>query len=99
MSNQQPFQSTVTFDQMSVRTTYNTSVEVEKSTLRRPYRITLEQGQDGWFVVKSPDLPAVITQGKTEEEAVKNGFEAVVAVLEELGESSDFNLIVSRIYG
>jgi predicted RNase H-like HicB family nuclease len=79
--------------------TFTIRAESPKFALRKPYRIFLRQGQDGWIVVTSPDLPAVVTQGRTEQEAVRNGFEAVMAVLEELGENTDFNLIVSKIYG
>jgi predicted RNase H-like HicB family nuclease len=99
MSTQELFQNTAVFDQMSVTSIFTVSEEPQKSALRTPYRISLKKGHDGWIVVTSPDLPAVVTQGRTEEEAVKNGFEAVMAVLEELGKSTDFNLIVSRIYG
>ena len=37
----------------------------------------------GWYVVQCVELPAAITQGKTEEEAMKNIKDAIELVLEE----------------
>lgn len=41
------------------------------------FKITLEQDEDGWYIVTVPALPGCISQGKTEEEAKKNIAEAI----------------------
>lgn len=41
------------------------------------FKITLEQDEDGWYIVTVPALPGCISQGKTEEEAKKNFAEAI----------------------
>ena len=68
--------------------------KVEESVIRRSYRIVLEKGQDGWIVVRCPDLQGVVTQGKTEAEAIRNAIEAIELMLEELGKDNKFNIIV-----
>jgi predicted RNase H-like HicB family nuclease len=46
--------------------------------------VRLEKDPDtGWYVVQCVELPATITQGKTEEEAMKNIKDAIALVLEE----------------
>lgn len=62
------------------------------SDLKKSFRITLEQGQDGWIVVTSPDIDSLVTQGKTEKEAIDNAREAIDLLLEE-DEKKDFNLL------
>ena len=42
-----------------------------------------ERSDTGWYVVQCVELPAAITQGKTEEEAMKNIKDAIELVLEE----------------
>ena len=77
---------------------YIVNKQPENSVLRRSITVDLEKGKDGWIVVTSPDLPAVVTQGKTDEEATRNALYAVMAVLEELGDSSEISLTVTRKY-
>lgn len=71
-------------------------IEIEESILRQTYRISLEQGQDGWIVAKCLDLAGVVTQGKTEDEAIINAIEAIELMLEELNEDKAFNVMVTR---
>jgi predicted RNase H-like HicB family nuclease len=52
--------------------------------MERTYRIVIEPGEDGWFVVTVPALPGCITQGKTLEESETNAREAIEAYLESL---------------
>jgi predicted RNase H-like HicB family nuclease len=61
---------------------------------KETYRIYLQKGQDGWIVVTSADLKALVTQGKTEDEAIGNAYEATELLLEESGQKKDFNLVV-----
>lgn len=87
-------------DLMSVSTTaisnpHTISTKSESSALKA-YTIALEKGQDGWIVVKCPDLPGVVTQGKTEEEAINNAIEAIGLMLEDLGLDKEFNIMVIR---
>jgi predicted RNase H-like HicB family nuclease len=41
------------------------------------FKITIEQDEDGWYIVTVPALPGCVSQGKTEEEAKKNIAEAI----------------------
>jgi predicted RNase H-like HicB family nuclease len=44
--------------------------------------VTLIQDEDGVFVAECPSIPGCVSQGKTEEEAVKNVREAIRECLE-----------------
>lgn len=46
-----------------------------------PYRLNLEADPDGGFVVTSPDVPELVTQGETQDEAIENAREAMLAAL------------------
>mgnify|MGYP001056636431 CR=1 FL=1 len=41
------------------------------------FTITIEQDEDGIFVVECPAIPGCISQGKTEKEAVENIKDAI----------------------
>ncbi len=45
------------------------------------FHVTLEQNEDGWFVVECPALPGCVSQGRDEEEALENIKEAITAWL------------------
>jgi len=45
------------------------------------FHVTIEQAEDGWFVVECPALPGCVSQGKNEEEALQNIKEAITAWL------------------
>jgi len=45
------------------------------------FHVTMEEAEDGWFVVECPALPGCVSQGKTETEALTNIKEAIVAWL------------------
>jgi len=45
-------------------------------------KVIVEQGEDGYFVAHCPSLKSCWTQGKTEEEALKNIQEAIELYLE-----------------
>jgi predicted RNase H-like HicB family nuclease len=82
---------------MSTTTTVNDTVPVvfkEGIDTKETFRIYLQEGQDGWIVVTSPDLAPLVTQGKTEEEAIANAYQAAELLLEESGLNKDFNLLV-----
>ena len=44
--------------------------------------ITIEQDEDGIFVVECPSIPGCISQGKTEQEALENIEDAIKQCLE-----------------
>ena len=48
------------------------------------YRVTIEQDEDGMFVVEAPSLPGCVSQGKTRPEAMANIQEAIAAYMESL---------------
>ena len=58
------------------------------------YRIYLDPGQDGWLVVTSPDLKTIITQGKNEDEAIRNAYDLVHLLHEEEHSTKEFNLVI-----
>ena len=45
------------------------------------FHVTVEEAEDGWFVVECPRWPGCVSQGKTEAEALTNIREAIVAWL------------------
>lgn len=50
----------------------------------RTFTVRLKKDPDsGWYAVRCVELPEAISQGKTEEEALKNIKEAIELVLEE----------------
>lgn len=46
------------------------------------FTITLNQDEDGAFISECPAIPGCISQGKTEEEAVRNIGDAIRVCLE-----------------
>lgn len=54
--------------------------------MREPmeYRISLQKGQDGYYVAQCLEVPGAISQGRTKEEALRNVKEALELVLEVL---------------
>ncbi len=45
------------------------------------FHVTLSKAEDGWIVAECPSLPGCVSQGKDEEEALKNIKEAITAWL------------------
>ena len=50
----------------------------------RNWTVVLEKDEDGYFVATVSELPAVVTQGKTREEALANAREAIALYLDYL---------------
>jgi len=48
------------------------------------YRVTIEQDEDGVYVVTCPALPGCISQGNSREDALKNIKNAIEGYLESL---------------
>ena len=44
--------------------------------------VTLYQDEDGWYVTECPIIPGCMSQGKTEQEALRNIQEAIQLCLE-----------------
>lgn len=53
------------------------------------YRVTIEQDEDGVFVVECPALPGCISQGATRDEALTNIKDAIEGYLESLRQHGD----------
>ena len=53
------------------------------------YGLVLEQGEDGWIVVRFPSFPGTITQGRTLEEALVNAREALELTIECMREDGE----------
>ncbi len=45
------------------------------------FHVVLERAEDGWVVAECPALPGCVSQGRTEQEALDNVREAIVAWL------------------
>ncbi|MBI2445277.1 type II toxin-antitoxin system HicB family antitoxin [Candidatus Micrarchaeota archaeon] len=41
------------------------------------FKVVLEKDEDGWITATVPSLPGCISQGKTEDEAIKNIRDAI----------------------
>ena len=50
------------------------------------FKVVIEEGEDGYYVVTVPSLPGCISQGKTKEEALENIKEAIELYLDVLQE-------------
>ena len=63
--------------------------------------VTIEKGQDGFFVVECPTLPGCVSQGKTEEEGLKNIREAILGWLkveaEKIAEEAPKKIMVCQV--
>ncbi len=46
------------------------------------FTVTLEVGEDGYWIAECPAIPGCLSQGKTREEALKNIGEAIGLCLE-----------------
>jgi antitoxin HicB len=46
------------------------------------YRYALERQENGWWLVRFPNIPEALTEGETEEEARVNAIDCVVTALE-----------------
>jgi antitoxin HicB len=46
------------------------------------YRYSLEREENGWWLVRFPAIPEALTEGETEEEALANALDCVIAALE-----------------
>jgi predicted RNase H-like HicB family nuclease len=53
------------------------------------FRVTIEQDEDGLFIVEVPALPGCLSQGRTRTEAIENIKEAIAACLEGLNAHSE----------
>jgi len=45
------------------------------------FHVSLQAAEDGWIVAECPALPGCVSQGRDEEEALKNIKEAITAWL------------------
>ena len=52
--------------------------------MKRFYRVTLEQDEDGVFVASVPELPGCVSDGKTRKQALKNVKDAIAGYLASL---------------
>jgi antitoxin HicB len=46
------------------------------------YQYILEPQENGWWLVRFPEIPEALTEGETEEEARTNAIDCVIAALE-----------------
>lgn len=60
------------------------------------YHVVLEKQKEGGYTAYIPELPGCISEGETEEEALKNIKEAMELYLEEL-KSSNLETSLTRV--
>ena len=70
------------------------SFMTESLVTKQSYRIVLEEDEDGRIVARSLDLQGLVTDGATEDEAIRNAYEAAEGILEARGLEKEFNLII-----
>jgi len=71
---------------------------VQSNYYPKIYKIILEKDEDGRVVVTCPEIKGVVTDGKDIDEAIKNAYEAIHAMLASLGKNAEhFNLIYDEI--
>jgi predicted RNase H-like HicB family nuclease len=70
--------------------------KVTSARLVQAYRVILETDEDGRVVATSPDIQGAVTDGKDEDEALRNAVEAIQAVLDSMNVDKDFILIPSH---
>ena len=46
------------------------------------YRYILEPQENGWWLVRFPEIPEALTEGETEEEAHANAIDCIITALE-----------------
>ena len=79
-------------------TTEEGELAVQSNDYPTMYKIILEKDEDGRVVVTCPELKGVVTDGKDTNEAIKNAYESIQAMLGSLGKSAEhFNLIYDEI--
>ena len=76
-----------------IKTILAESMESATSSSFEIYHIHLQQDEDGRYVATCPSLPGVVTDGATEDEALDNVKEAILAVHEAKGITKDFMII------
>ena len=69
------------FKRHLVDNTYNLSTS---KGINMKFRIIIEQDEDGIFVAECPNLPGVVSQGKTRDEAIANVKDAIEGYLASL---------------
>lgn len=58
------------------------------------YIVILKEDEDGRFVATCPQLQGMVTDGATEREALENSHDAIEAILEDMGDMKEFNIVV-----
>ena len=49
--------------------------------MRKSFKVIVEQDEDGVFIVRVPELPGCVSDGRTKSEALKNMKEAIEGYL------------------
>lgn len=61
---------------------HDTYVSVTVVVRRKPIRLRLHVDEDGGYWVDSPDMKGLVTQGDTTDEAIANGLDAALTLME-----------------
>lgn len=52
--------------------------------MKRYFRVSIEQDEDGVFIASVPDLPGCVSDGKTRKEAIANVKDAIAGYIASL---------------
>ena len=74
--------------QARITNTYLETLRSWRHMMPKMYAVILEKDEDGRFVASVPDLPGTISDGATEDDALVNIKDAILAMLESMGQES-----------
>jgi predicted RNase H-like HicB family nuclease len=64
--------------------------------VKTTYILEMTKDEDGRIVVTCPNMQGVITDGKDEDEALKNGIEALNAILHVRKLSKEYDIVITH---
>jgi len=82
-------------NEVSKRVEFGQPLELEEPKQRTSYNLVLEKGEGNWVLAHCKELH-VHTQGKTNEEAIRNAIEAIELMV---GSDKEFSLTIRQILG
>lgn len=76
-------------------TTFALSEDSSTASQIEIYNVVLNQDEDGRYVATVPDLPGVVTDGATEDEALDNVSDAIQDMFDAQGIRKEFMVITT----
>jgi len=79
--------------------TVSSATTDSNNLIETTYILKMSKDEDGRIVVTCSNMQGVITDGENEDEALKNGIEALNAVLEARNLDKRYNIMTTHIEG